>query len=432
MDSEPGGGKQAGEGARRTLFQGGVLSALGHRDYAILWTSELFSNVGTWVQTAALLWLIKNVLHSNSWVGTVNLVNFVPVMFLVPFTGALADRYDRRGLLILSEIIMMAGAFALAVAASFSVDNKAVILITVGVIGVGVAISFPAWESLLPDIVPREDVLNAIALSSAQWNAARLVGPLIAAAILAFSSPAVAFYINAVTFGFVIVALFFIRPQRAPEPTEERMMHSVLDGFSYAWDNRWMTYLLSVLSVVAFFGMSYIVLIPGLVQDVLHRGSSAYGVLLATTGLGAIVGSLLVSYLIRFVKEPTLIQGSFLSLGIMLVAFGLFRPFFLSCIASFGSAASFIVAGSAANAMLLNRSTRDMRGRVSSLFIIVYVGISAIGGVFLAYLSDVRSVPFSLALGGAVCIGVAALVIAFPRLVGGGPDDAWASPAVPG
>src|SRR5450759_5053914 len=145
MDSEPGGGKQAEEGARRTLFHGGVLSALGHRDYAILWTSELFSNVGTWVQTAALLWLIKNVLHSNSWVGTVNLVNFVPVMFLVPFTGALADRYDRRGLLILSEIIMMAGAFALAVAASFSVDNKAVILITVGVIGVGVAISFPAW-----------------------------------------------------------------------------------------------------------------------------------------------------------------------------------------------------------------------------------------------------------------------------------------------
>jgi len=429
MDTEPGIDKPAWEGERRTLFKGGVLSALGHRDYAILWTSELFSNVGTWVQTAALLWVIKNVLHSNSWVGTVNLVNFVPVMFLVPFTGTLADRHNRRGLLILSQVIMMAGAFALAVAASFNVDNKAVILITVGVIGVGVSISFPAWEALLPDIVPREDVLNAIALSSAQWNAARLLGPLIAAAILAFSSPSVAFYINAVTFLVVIVALFFIRPQRAPAPTEERMMHSVVAGFRYAWDNRWMTYLLSTLSVAAFFGMSYIVLIPGLVKDVLHRGSSAYGVLLAMTGLGAIAGSLLVSYLIRFVKEPTLIKWSLLSLGIMLVCFALFRPFFLSCIASFGSAVSFIVAGSAANAMLLNRSVREIRGRVSSLFIIVYVGISAIGGVFLAYLSDVRSVPFSLALGGAVCIAVAALVMTFPRLVGDESAGARARPA---
>jgi len=401
------------------LFHGGVLSALGHRDYAILWTSELFSNVGTWVQTAALLWLIKNVLHSNSWVGAVNLASFAPLIFLVPFTGTLADRFNRRSLLIVSQVIAMAGALALGLAASFSADNKAVILITVAVIGIGGAISFPAWESMLPDIVPAEDVLNAIALGSAQWNAARLVGPLIAVVILAFTTPAVAFYVNAVTFLFVIVALFFLRPQRRPEPPEKGIMGSVADGFRYAWDNRWMTWLLATLSVAAFFGMSYIVLIPGLVQDVLHKGSSAYGVLLAMTGLGAIAGSLIVSYLIRFLDESRLIKWSFLSLGIMLICFAFFRPLVLSCAAAFGAAVSFIIAGSAANAALLNRSARDMRGRVVSLYVIVYVGISAIGGVFLAYLSDVRSVPFSLALGGTVCVVLAALVMAFPGMAGG-------------
>jgi MFS family permease len=187
---------------------------------------------------------------------------------------------------------------------------------------------------------------------------------------------------------------------------------------------------LSVLSVVAFFGMSYIVLIPGLVKDVLHRGSSAYGVLLAMTGLGAIAGSFLVSYLIRFVDEPTLMKLSFLSLGIILVGFALLRPFFLSCIASFGSAVSFIVAGAASSAMFLNLAVREMRGRVSSLYIIVYVGISAVGDVFLAYLSDVRSIPFSLALGGAVCIVLAAMVVAFPRLAGGQRAGETARPAV--
>jgi len=405
---------------RRTLFNGGVLSALGHRDYAILWSSDLLSNLGTWVQTAVLLWLIKNVLHSNSWVGAVNLASFVPVIFLVPFTGALSDRYDRKRMLILSQVIMFFGALALGIAASLNSANKAAILVTVAVIGVGGAISFPAWIALLPDMVPPEDVLNAIALSSAQWNVARLIGPLIAAAVLALSTPAVAFYVNAASFLVVIGALFLIHPRRGALATStESLWRNVLGGFRYAWEQRWITGLLLTLTVVAFFGMSYIPLLPGFVQDTLHRGSSAYGVLLGMTGLGAITGSLLVSYVVRFYRIPSIIRAGFLSLGLLLIGFAAFRQFWLLSLIVFGLGVSFIVAGTAASSMLLNGSVREMRGRVSSLFAIVYVGVSAIGGYFLSYVADVRTVPFSLALGGTACIAVTIVLVFFPGLVGG-------------
>ena len=172
-----GGSQEAERTQKRTLFKGGVLSAFGERDYAFLWSGALISNIGTWVQTAALLWFIKNVLHSNSWVGAVNMANFLPVLFIVPFAGSLADRHDRRRVIIVGQTVMMIGAFALGIAATLNLDNKAVIMVTVSIIGIAFAFNFPAWQAILPDLVRREDLLNAIALSSAQWNLARFIGP---------------------------------------------------------------------------------------------------------------------------------------------------------------------------------------------------------------------------------------------------------------
>jgi MFS family permease len=165
--------------------------------------------------------------------------------------------------------------------------------------------------------------------------------------------------------------------------------------------------------------MSYIPLLPGYVQDTLHRGSSAYGFLLGMTGLGAITGSLLVSYLVRFYRTPNIIRVGFLSLGLLLIGFAAFRQLWLVSLIVFGLGVSFIIAGTAASSMLLNGSVREMRGRISSLFAVVYVGLSAIGGYFLAYIADVRTIPFSLALGGAACIAVTFVLVFFPGLVGG-------------
>lgn len=415
-----GNGGGSGTAPKRTLFHGGVLSAFGERDYAVLWSGALISNVGTWVQTAALLWLIKVVLHSNSWVGAVNMANFVPVLFLVPLSGSLADRYSRRRLILIGQVVMMLGAFALGVTASLGVDSKAVILITVTIIGIAFALNFPAWQAILPDLVPREDLLNAIALSSAQWNLARFVGPVIGAVVLTFFSPATAFYANAVSFLFVIGAVLIINPKRgAIERPTDTIRHHVWEGWKYVWRRKWMVYLLLALMFISFFGFSYIVLIPALVRDVMHRGAGAYSFLLGMTGLGAVVGAPLVTALSRYFAERNIIKVATLGLGLLLIAFAVVKVYWLSCIVSFGLGLCFLVAGSATNSVLQGNSEREMRGRVVSLYIMTFIGVSAVGGQFMGYVSDIRSTPFSLFIGGLACIAVAAVLIVFPGLIYG-------------
>jgi MFS family permease len=417
---EPRGTDEPCEPRKKSILKGSLLSSFGERVYAVLWAGALLSNIGTWVQTAALPWFIKNVLKSNSWVGAVNMANFVPVLFLVPLAGSLADRYDRRRLIIVGQVVMMLGALALGVTASFHVDSKAVIIITVSIIGIAFALNFPAWQAILPDLVPREDLLNAIALSSAQWNLARFIGPVIGAALLSYFSPATAFYANAVSFLFVIAALLYIHPKHGPmPPPTDTIRHHIWEGWKYVWQRKWMVYLLCALTVVSFFGFSYIVLIPSIVQDVLHKGAGAYGFLLGMTGLGAVIGAPLVTYLSRHFKERNIIKVSTLGLGLLLLAFAASRIYWLSCVISVGLGACFLIIGTASNSVLQANSERIMRGRVVGLYIMVFIGVFAAGGQVLAYIADWRSTPFSLALGGIVCVGVAVVLTVFPSLIGG-------------
>lgn len=414
---------------RRSVFKGTVFSAFGERDYAVLWTGALVSNIGTWVQTAALLWLVKVVFKSNSWVGAVNMANFVPVLLLVPLAGSLADHYDRRRLIIAGQVVMMLGALALGIAASFDFDSKAVIMITVSIIGIAFALNFPAWQAMLPDLVPREDMLNAIALSSANWNLARFVGPVIGAAVVAAFSAATAFYANAVSFLFVVAALLVIHPRNVEVPTaRDSIPRHILEGWRYAWERKWMVYLLLALAVVATFGFAYLVLMPSLVKDVLHRGVNAYGFMLGMTGLGAVIGAPLVTYLSRRFKERDIIKAATLALGLLLFALATVRVYWLSCVISVGLGACFLVIGSAANSVLQANSDRLMRGRVVGLYIMVYIGMFAVGGQLMGYVADWKSTPFSLALGGAMCLLVAAILTAIPGLIRGAVSPAAEEP----
>lgn len=419
--SGPGGTPGNQEQARKKgLFNGGVLSALGQRDYALLWGGALISNIGTWVQTAALLWYVKEVLKSNTWVGAVNMANFLPVLLLVPFSGSLADRHNRRNLIIAGQAVMLLGALALGIAASLKVDSKAVILITVSVIGIAFAMNFPAWQSLMPDLVGREDLLNAIALSSAQWNLARFIGPFIGAAILVYFSAATAFYTNAVSFLFVIAALFVIHPSRgAVQKSTDSLSHHVMEGWRYVWDRKWMVNLLLALTVISVFGFSYLVLIPGLVKDVLHKGGGSYGIVLGMTGLGAAIGAPALTYLNRYMKERNVIKISTVALGLLLFAFAACGVFWITCVISLGLGFFFLLIGSATNSVLQGCSERAMRGRVVSFYIMVFIGAAAPGGQLVAYIADKLSTPWSLTMSGIMCILTGVVLVAFPTLIAG-------------
>lgn len=404
----------------RTLFRGGILSALGHRDFRILWSGALLSNIGTWIHVTVLLWFVKDLTGSNTWVGAVNMANYLPVLLFVLYAGSLADRLDRKKLIILTQAGLMAGALALAVTVDLKVDSIAVIMMITGLMGIAFVFTFPAWQAILPDLVPKEDLLNGIALNSAQFNMARFIGPGIGAMVLSAFGAETAFYVNAASFLAVIGALLLVRTKTpaSPVPPEGTRKH-IMEGLRYVAGNRWATNLLLVLGITSFFGLPYIVLAPSVAQDVLGKGAAGYGWLLVLSGFGAVLGAPLVTLLDRFIDERKIIVISVLSFGAFMSIYSLSRTFWLSLLISVGLGASFLVLGSAINTVLQMRVERDIRGRIMSFYVLMLLGVFPLGGQVFGVLADLMGTPIALATGGLVLLMLGMVLTAVPQITRG-------------
>ncbi len=403
---------------RGTLFQGGTLSAFGHRDFRLLWSGAFLSNVGTWVHTTALLWYVKDLTNSNAWVGAVNLASFMPILLFVLYAGSLADRVDRRKLIIVTQIVMMLAALGLAIATSLGQHSLALIMaLTIGM-GVAFVFNFPAWRAMVPDLVPQKDLLNGIALDAAQFNMARFVGPAIGAIIIHFWSVAGAFYINAASFLAVIAALLMIRARPVVTTVHATSTRAhVREGFSYLRVNSWAVKLLVVLMVEAVFGISTIVLLPSVSRDVLYGGSLLYGFLVGAIGLGAVLGAPLVTWLNKRFKERDLIKVSLSAFSVVLMVMAISKSEPLSLLMAFFIGVTFLMASASINTVLQSRVERNMRGRIMSFYILVFQGTSPLGGLLLGYISDKTSTPIAIGIGAAVCMLLAVIMIAVPSLL---------------
>lgn len=402
----------------RTLFKGGVLSAFGYRDFSLLWSGAFISNTGTWIHTTALFWLVKELTGSNAWVGVINVANFLPVFFLVLFSGSLADRLNRKRLIIVTQTIMMLGALALAVSVSLNWSSLGIIISLTAIMGIAFVFNFPAWRAIVPDLVPPGEMLNGVALDAAQFNLARFVGPTLGAVILNAWGASAAFYINAVSFLAVIGALLLIGTRTDIRPTRPPSMgEHILEMLRYVRKNRWASSLLVVLAISSIFGLPYTVLFPAMARDVLGWGASGYGLLLGFTGLGAVVGAPLVTLLSRYFKEREIIRFTSFCSALFLLLFSLSRIFWLSLIFVFGMGNSFLMMSSTINAALQSRVKREMRGRIMSMYILVFQGLAPIGGLAMGFVADMRSAPFTLFIGGAVCMGMALVIVFKPSFL---------------
>jgi len=403
---------------RDTLFRGGTLSAFGHRDFRLLWSGAFLSNVGTWVHTTALLWYVHTLTHSNAWVGAVNLASFLPILLFVLYAGSLADRVDRRKLIIATQVVMMLAALGLAIATSLGQHSLALIMaLTIGM-GVAFVFNFPAWRAMVPDLVPPEDLLNGVALDAAQFNMARFVGPALGAIIIQFWSVSGAFYINAASFLAVIAALLLIRARPVVGTTHASSTRShIKEGFTYLRANVWAVKLLLVLMVEAVFGISTVVLLPSVSGDVLHGGSLLYGLLVGAIGLGAVVGAPLVTWLNRRYKERDLIKVSLAAFSVVLMVLAISKNEALTIVMAFFIGVTFLMASASINTVLQSRVERNMRGRIMSFYILVFQGTSPLGGLLLGYIADKTSTPVAIGLGAAICMLIAVVIIAAPSVL---------------
>ena len=403
---------------RRAFASGGILSAFRYRDFTILWSGAFLSNIGTWIHMSALSWYVKEITGSDAWVGMVTVATFIPVFVLVLFAGSLADVLDRKLLILSTLVVMMLGALALGIFNSAGAANLAVILVITFIMGIAFTFNFPAWRAIITDLVPPREILNAVALDAAEFNLARSIGPALGGIIYGAIGVGAAFYINAASFLTVIVAIMLIRTKtpKSPPPPEGVIKH-VGEILVYTWQNRWAFNVLMVLIVASIFGLPFMVLLPGMAKDVLGWGVSGYTLLLSMVGLGAFVAAPLVTWLNMRYRESEIIKASALLSGVILAGFSFSRSMALSAVLSFWLGASFLMMSAAINTVLQSRVERNMRGRIMSLYILVFQGMFPVGGIAMGLLADRTSAPLVLMLGGMICAVMAVCLFAFPSFL---------------
>lgn len=398
-----------------------VFSSLFYRDYLYFWIGALLSNAGTWIQMVALGWLVLEMTNSPFMLGLVNFTSNLPVFVFALFAGVAADRFNRKNLIILTQVIMMIFAFFLGfLTAREIITIPSIVVITLAG-GVGVAFGFPAWQAMLPDLVPPKELLNAITLNSAQFNAARLIGPALAGLILAFLGIAACFYINAFSFLAVIFALLLIRPAKhsPPKRTGQRVWESTMSGISYAKDNRTISVLLLTIGILTIFGMPYTALMPIFARDILKVGAGGLGYLMAASGFGSLVGALVVAYLAHFANKESLIKVGTISMGALLIFFALSKSFWLSMIILAGIGAAFLASMSTINTAIQSIVPNEIRGRIMSLFVWMFLGLMPFGSLIFGGVAHLLTAPIALIIGAAVCLLTGIVLSVNPELLKG-------------
>ena len=374
-----------------------VVRALRNPNFRLFWSGNFLSNVGTWMQNVAQGWLVL-VLSGNSafWLGVVGFVGSIPFLFFTLFGGVIADRVDKRRLLLVTQTVMMLLAFLLATLTWLKVITVWGVAAIAFCNGVAMAMNAPSYQALVPRLVKREDLTNAIALNSAQFNMSRILGPTLGGYAMVLLGVAGNFFLNGLSFLAVLFALTRIDyPQEIPA-RRESMLSSLRGGFRYLNSEPQMRVLIWMTAAVSFLGLPFLTFIPYFAKIQLHAGESGLGWLLAASGSGAVLGAMTVAVLgvIRHRGVVLTITGIVFFMAI--IGFSFSQSFALSECLAFFEGTSGILMISCFNVSIQHLSNDEMRGRIMSIYATSFLGLPPLGSLLAGELS--RHIPTGQAL----------------------------------
>jgi MFS family permease len=401
----PGGG---GGGFRRGV------AALRHRNYRYFWYGQIVSLVGTWMQSVSQPWLVLLLGGSPLQLGSVLALQFAPAMVLAPLGGVLADRVDKRTVLMVAQAGAMLQAiilFTLTVAGVVEIWHVMVLATMLGVVN---AVEMPVRQAFAAELVPRRDLVNAIALNSASFNLARVVGPAVAGLALAFFGPAFNFGVNAVSYLAVLLGLWRIDPatlHRAERPERfGSVRSSLVEGFRYTLRTPTVLWPLVLLGGMATFAMNFQTLLPLFARNTLALGPEGYGAMFAVMGAGSLIGSLGLAF--AGSRRPML--GLMLGAGVAFVIFELILGLTRAPLAAYALilviGLSSMVMVNTINVTVQNSVPHQLRGRVMSLYVTVFAGSAPIGGFFAGAVAEVWDAPAGFVLGAGLSVFFIGLV----------------------
>lgn len=389
-----------------------TFSALHYRDFRLIWFGAFTSTTGTWMQTVAQGWVVLQMTNSAFLLGVDGFLSTGPMLIFSLFGGVVADRIERRKIMLLSQYLQMTFAFVLALLIYFGEVQVWHIFVLSFLTGSAQSFSGPAYISLLPLLVKREDVPNAIAMNSMQFNLARVVGPLLAGLALSWWGAAACFAVNGLSFLAVIVALNLIGgPRETGYERKGGLLDEMKEGFRFVASRRKLVILTFLAFAGTFLGMPIVTFLPVVAKSIFGLGANGYAWMMTTYGLGSVTGALLIAATAHYTSKGRLALFLQLSFACLLVAFAFSRSLPLSLVIAF-FAGSCIVGVVALYSSLVQLTTSDaMRGRVMSIFMLAFRGGMPVGNLIAGYVAQRWSISAALAVNGSILAMVALFFI---------------------
>jgi MFS family permease len=376
-----------------------TFSALRHYNFRLYFIGLLISVIGTWAQTVAQQWLVYDLTGSALALGQVTFVMAIPVLIFGPWAGVVIDRVSQRNLLIITQVVQLLQAVALAMLTFSGLIQVWHIIVLSAVRGLANAFDAPARQSFYVQLVDsKEDMSNAIAMNSTLMSLAQILGPSLGGILVATLGTAWAFTINAISFFAILIALLLLRLKpHVRKPAIQSPLADLLEGLRYIWHTRTIAVLMVIVLAVALFGANYRTLMPVLTREVLGRGEVAFGLLNAASGVGSMIGALLVAYLSTRPRRGRYLNLVNLALPLMLIALALSRSYVLSLAILVLVGMSHTPQLSLSNMLIQSQIPDEVRGRVMSVYTLLIFGAFPIGGLIAGALADAVGTPLALA-----------------------------------
>jgi MFS family permease len=381
-----------------------AIRALRNPNFRLFWAGNFTSNIGTWMQNVAQGWLVLTLTDSAFWLGVVGFAGSIPFLFVTLFGGVIADRVNKRRLLQVTQTIMMLLAFLLAALTYFhAIGVWGVAAIAFGN-GVAMAMNAPSYQALVPKLVKRDDLTNAIALNSAQFNMSRILGPTLGGYAMAIFGMAGNFFLNGLSFLAVLWALVRIKYPEENLSHHQSMWDSLQGGFAYLRSNRQMYVMIWMTAFASFFGFPFITFIPYFAKVQLHAGESGLGWLLACSGVGSVLGAMTIAISGVIRHRGRVLTGCGVVFFAAIIGFSYSHVFAVSQALAFFEGFCGILMISCFNVSIQHLSSDAMRGRVMSIYATSFLGLPPIGALVAGELSRHIDTGHALAMMASVAL----------------------------
>jgi MFS family permease len=394
-----------------------TLRALRHRNFQLFFGGQLISLIGTWMQTVAESWLVYRLTGSSLLLGSVAFAAQIPVFLMAPIGGTVADRFNRHRIIITTQTLSMVLALTyagLTIGGFINSSRIWPIFVLASLLGIVNAFDIPARQAFIVEMVGREDLMNAIALNSSMFNGARVIGPAVAGIIVAKIGEGWCFFGNGLSYIAVIVGLLLMRVNVTRHVSNASPLENILEGFRYVRGTRPVRALLLMLGVVSLVAMPYVVLMPVFAKQILHGGARELGILMGATGVGALLGALTLASRTGLKGISIWINAASAGFGLSLILFcgvSYFLPqhFWLATATLVPVGFAIMVQMAASNTLIQSMVPDRLRGRVMSVYSMMFMGMAPFGAFFAGALANHLGAPLTVVIGAIGCIFASSL-----------------------